>query len=470
MGSVACAAKNSGFDVFGSDTAVYEPMRSMLASAGIHWFDGYDEENILNARPDVIIVGNAISRGNPELEFVLDNRLPMTSMAEFVGSTFIGRSLSVVVAGTHGKTSTSTMVAWMLETAGCTPNFLIGGAPRCFDVSCRYRPNTLSDNESIFVIEGDEYDTAFFDKRSKFVHYRPWHLLINNVEFDHADIFPNLDAVLNSFISVVRLVPRKGMVFINADDQHAREVIQRTNPLAPVQTVGESEQATWRILDINRTPDYSEWTLVYDGSTYGRFRTRESGLHSIRNASIAIASTFHLGGNAHTQQQALDSLILPKRRLEVLGMWHGRIVIDDFAHHPTAIKVTLDAVRQRYPSSRICAVFEPRSNTSTRSIFQKEFEQCFRSANAVVIGPVNRPERYAEHDRLNVPSIVEAYSQQSIPTFAVPQPSDKGASWGFQALPFLDSATAASDVILLLSNGNVGGLRELLVPGLFTAE
>jgi len=471
MGSVAIAARNMGFDVLGSDTAVYAPMSHILHSHGIRWYNGYSEQNIMDATPDLVVVGNAISRGNAELEYVLDQRLPITSMASFVATHLIGRSKSIVVAGTHGKTSTSSMLTWMLDQAGRAPGFLIGGAPRSFDVSCRpCRAGQDSDHNEIFVVEGDEYDTAYFDKRSKFVHYRPWHFIINNIEFDHADIFTDLESIVQSFVHGIRLVPRSGIVLVNADDANAMRAVHQAKPLAAVQTVGTVNDATWQIADVDRSATHSEWSLLHGGNLHGRFRTAEAGLHSIRNASMAIASTSNLGVDAASQSRSLESLLLPKRRLEELGSWKGRIVVDDFAHHPTAILVTIDAVRQRYPSRRICAVFEPRSNTSTRSIFQLQFEQCFSAVTALILGPVNRAERYAPNERLDVESIVGSYRQRGIPTHAVNAASLQGAPWGASVLPFLEEMSAEGDVVLLLSNGNVGGLREVLLQGYATSE
>ncbi len=470
MGSVAVAAKNLGYDVAGSDAAVYAPMSTVLSTAGIRWFDGYSEQNLIDACPELIVIGNAISRGNPELEYVLNHRLPYTSMAAFVGEHFIGRSTSIVVSGTHGKTSTSTMIAWILECAGRNPGFLIGGVPRCFDMACRPSVHPSNSTEGIFVVEGDEYDTAFFDKRSKFVHYKPWHLIVNNVEFDHADIFDDLASILRSFATVTRMVPSQGVVLVNADDANALQAVQMASPRAAVQSVGFADDATWRIVEVHREASATEWTLRYNSEYYGRYRTTEAGIHSVRNASMAIASTASLGVDAQTQASALMSLQLPKRRLEEIGTWQQRIVVDDFAHHPTAIEVTIDAVRQRYPASRVCVVFEPRSNTSTRSIFQHEFERCFSGADAVAIGPINRPERYSVQERLNVDAVINAYSSQSISALAIPQPTEQGASWGAAAIPFLEAETQRGDVVLLLSNGNVGGLRELLVSTSASAE
>jgi UDP-N-acetylmuramate: L-alanyl-gamma-D-glutamyl-meso-diaminopimelate ligase len=461
MGSVAVASAAAGHHVTGSDTALYPPMSDVLANAGIQWYEGYSAERLVASQPDLVIIGNAISRGNPELEYVLDHRLPMTSMAGLVGSTFIDRNTSIVITGTHGKTTTSSITTWLLEHSGRHPGFLIGGVPGNFDVGCRPVPSDLHNTASgVFVSEGDEYDTAFFDKRSKFVHYRPTIAVINNIEFDHADIFQDLSAIIRSFEQVVRIVPSSGIVLVNADDPNSLAAAARS--YAPVEHVTTGEKGQWRIVELDLGETNSTWTLLHNDEAYGTFRTTMPGEHSVRNCTMAIAATARLGLTPQEQQQGLDTYRLPKRRLEEIAVWNGCTVVDDFAHHPTAIAATMRALLQRYPGRRIVACFEPRSNTTTRAFFQDELASCFDGAACVAIGPVHRPERYAEHDRLDTVRLVHELTSRGITAHAVPSPRADDPSWGSDVLRLLESWACPGDIIAILSNGNVGGLRRML--------
>jgi len=462
MGSVAVACKTAGHSVSGSDTAIYPPMSTVLAESGIDWYDGYDAVRMMNTHPDLIVVGNAISRGNPELEHTLSERLSMTSMAGLIGSLFIDKNMSIVVCGTHGKTTTSSITTWLLESAGRQPGFVIGGVPGNFSVGCRPISSELNNTpHGVFVSEGDEYDTAFFDKRSKFVHYRPTVAIINNVEFDHADIFPDLQAIIRSFEQMVRIVPSNGAVIVNADDANALATVSAS--YAPVETCGTTPDAYWQISDLVFGPLSSSWTMNRDGSFYGRFETTMPGEHSVRNCAMAIAATTHAGLTVEQQQQGLATFSLPKRRLEVIARWKGCVVIDDFAHHPTAISATMKALHQMYPTSRIVAVFEPRSNTTTRSFFQTELGECFVGAHAVCIGPVNRPERYALEERLDTVRLVAEIESHGISAHSIPSDRATDPAWGRDALAFLEEHTSTGDVVVILSNGNVGGLRQMLI-------
>lgn len=462
MGSVAAASVFSGHLITGSDTAVYPPMSDVLLESGIQWYDGYDASRLAQLNPDIVIIGNAISRGNVELEYALDHRLNIASLAGFVGSSLIDRNTSVVVAGTHGKTSTSSLVAWMLQDAARRPGFLIGGVPGNQSLGCQPVPLDLHNTHGgVFVVEGDEYDTAFFDKRSKFVHYRPTIALINNIEFDHADIFDSVDDIKRSFKQLTRIVPSNGVILANADDRHVADVVE--NSFAPVELVGYDTSAHWQIRDAEYSEEGSAWTLVYNNSTVGRFLTPMSGSHSVFNCSIAIAATSKLGLNASQQQQAVDSFLLPKRRMEVIAQWNGCTIVDDFAHHPTAIQATISALRQRFSNRRIVVCFEPRSNTTTRSFFQKELAECFAGASVVIIGPINRPERYHIGDRLDTARVVNDLVSNGCNAFAISTERAQASDWGADALQLLHDNTAPGDVIAILSNGNVGGLRSLLM-------
>lgn len=462
MGSVAVACRMQGHRVTGSDGPVYEPMRSVLDNAGIERFEGYDANRLRELHPDLTVIGNAISRGNPELEFVLDERWLYTSMAELVGRLFIDRNTSIVCCGTHGKTTTSSITAWLLEHGGFLPGFLIGGVPGNFDLGCRPAPqDTHNTRAGVFVSEGDEYDTAFFDKRSKFVHYKPHIAIINNLEFDHADIFDSVDAIVRSFQQMVRIIPRSGVALVNADDERALRTVQGAP--CSVETVGVDDRATWRISDVHDEGGVSVWTLHHNEVLHGVFRMPMPGLHNVRNATMAIAATFHAGMRNAEQAAALEEFVPPKRRLEELCIWHGATVIDDFAHHPTAIAGTIAALQQKYPTSAIHAVFEPRSNTTTRNFFQHELAECFRGASTVWLGPVNRPERYAEHERLDTGLLVHEMSNLGIAAHAMESALSADPAWGRFIQQQLRDVVAAGDVIAILSNGDVGNLRKLLI-------
>jgi len=462
MGSVAIAAHEAGFTVTGSDTALYPPMSDVLRSAGITMTEGYSEKTILEFAPDLVVVGNAVSRGNPELEYVLDHRMPMTSMAAFVGEHFIQRHTSIVVTGTHGKTTTTSIAAWLSESIGRSPGFLIGGVPGNFTVGCRPVPAPFThQRDGLFISEGDEYDTAFFDKRSKFVHYRPTVLLLNNIEFDHADIFPDLNAILTSFRHLIRLVPRNGAIIANADDYNVQQIQQ--DAFCPVISVGLANDADVHISDITTTETSSMWRLTWKDGTSIQCSLPMGGLHNVRNASVAVLAILHaVGDNQETRQalaRGLHDFAPPKRRLERIGTWNGATVIDDFAHHPTAIATTVRTLRS--DRHQLHCVFEPRSNTTTRAFFQRELAECFDGASSVCIGPVNRPERYAPEDRLNTELLVQELRAKGI--HAVSIGSDRASShWGDDVAEWLTPRVREGDTIVILSNGAVGGTREVL--------
>jgi len=461
MGSVATACVQAGHRVTGSDEGVYPPMSDVLSRAGIEWHNGFSGERLLDLAPDMVVVGNAISRGNPELETVLDHRLAMTSMAGLIGSEFISRNTSIVCTGTHGKTTTSSMTAWILDHAGFRPGFLIGGVPYGFSSGCRPVPGEVHDTRTgVFVSEGDEYDTAFFDKRSKFVHYRPTIAIINNIEFDHADIFDSLDDIIWSFQQMIRIVPRNGCLFVNADDPVAVAAVKGAP--APVHRVGMGPDASIRITDLNRQPDGSSWTITRGDEPPAPFTLHMTGDHNVRNATMAILAAMESGVTLREAQAAIDAYRPPKRRLEAIGTWNGCTVVDDFAHHPTAIQATIQALRQQYPDARLHVVFEPRSNTTTRAFFQNELAACFAGATSVCVGPVNRPERYAVEDRLNTDQLVRDLAAATIPALSIDAERATDPAWGADVVPWLEQHSVEGDVIAILSNGNVGTLRSIL--------
>lgn len=456
MASVAVALSRAGHAVSGSDTALYPPMSDYLAEHRIACHTGFDPEHLSGGEPDTVVVGNAISRGNPELEFALNEHLPLASMPEIVRRHLIEGNRSVVITGTHGKTTTTSLTAWLFECGNLKPGFLIGGIAENFQVGCRASGKK---DGGFFVTEGDEYDTAFFDKRSKFLHYRPDIAVINNMEFDHADIFDSIDDIRKSFSQFVNLIPSNGVLLINGHDENAS--LAGRQAFCPVERFGFSPEYEWAATDISPSPEGVSFTLLHRGSDAGRLRIEQFGNHNILNTLAAVAAAFHGGVPIDTIREALLSFKRPRRRLETVGEFPGGItLIDDFAHHPTAIRATLESLRQRWPQRRITACFEPRSNTSTRTVFQHDLETCFTDADIVVLGRVHRPERYGRGECLDTGLLAEAIERSGKTVF-------RGGSSETDDYPqdiarFLRSILRPGDLVVLLSNGSFNGLRTLL--------
>src|SRR5277367_4268739 len=363
MAAVAAALRDKGFTVSGSDQNVYPPMSTFLAAKKIDVMQGYAEPNLAH-KPDLVVIGNAISRGNPEAEYVLEKKLRYCSLPELLKEFFIRGKRSIVVAGTHGKTTTTSLLTWVFEHNGLNPSYLIGGIPNNFSQGARF-----TDSEW-FIIEGDEYDTAFFDKRSKFVHYQPEIAIINNLEFDHADIFENLDAVKKTFSQFIRLVPRNGLLLGNGDDANLAPLLDVTH--CPVKKFGLGGDYAVYAFNIRYGPTATEFEIPSF-----KFHLNMVGELNVRNALAVIACAKHCGLSNKQIQSAFDTFKGVKRRMEVRGIAGGVTVVDDFGHHPTAIRETLRALRLRYSHQRIWAVFEPRSNTTRRNIFQLELAESF---------------------------------------------------------------------------------------------
>ncbi len=456
MASVAVALSRMGHAVTGSDTQLYPPMSTFLEAHNIRYFNGFSGENLRMSTPDFVVVGNAVSRGNPELEYALDHKLELVSMPDLVCRELIGKNRSIVVAGTHGKTTTTALTAWLLEAGGREPGFLVGGIPENFGIGCR--PSGLQD-DGCFVTEGDEYDSAFFDKRSKFLLYRPDIAIINNVEFDHADIFGSLDDIKRSFRLLVNLVPQSGLLLVNGDDANALEVSRKA--FCPVERFSLSPDAEWSATDIATGPEGTTFTMLRTGRELGRVFVPLFGNYNVMNTLAATAAAMHDGVGFDAVIKGLASFQRPKRRMELLGEFHGGITLmEDFAHHPTAIRVTLEAIAGMYPSRRIIACFEPRSNTTSRNIFQHELARCFDDASVVVLGKVNRPERYAPEERLDTDLLSRELKERGVTVFEaarseIPYPHD--------IVAFLEREVTGGDVVVLLSNGSFSGLRELLL-------
>jgi UDP-N-acetylmuramate: L-alanyl-gamma-D-glutamyl-meso-diaminopimelate ligase len=459
MASVAVALSGAGNVVTGSDKSVYPPMSDILRGSGITYEQEFRAYNVIQAAERAsrdkaefeVVVGNAVGRGNPEVEIVLDRKLPHTSLASLVGRELIGTRKSVVIAGTHGKTTTTSLTTWLLETAGRNPGFMVGGVPENFGCGCRKAPEG-----GVFVTEGDEYDTAFFDKRSKFVHYRPDIAVINNVEFDHADIFDSLADVIKSFRQFVNLVPSSGLLLYNGDDKVAAELSCRAH--APVASFGLGEDCIWRADGIMPDNEGTVFTVYHMGGMFGRFRSPLAGEFNVQNALAAIAACHTLDCSVDEIQKGLDGFLNVKRRMQVLGEPNGVLVIDDFAHHPTAVAATLNALRSRYPGRRLWALFEPRSNTSTRRVHQNEIAQALSIADLVVIGAVNRPERYSADQVFDVTKAIADIEALGREARHEPDPDAMSR--------FVIRHARPGDVVALLSNGAFGGAHRKILDGL----
>ncbi len=445
MGSVAAALRDLGHEVSGSDSNAYPPMSTFLEDKGIRIHEGFRAGNLPLDDGATVVVGNAISRGNEELEAVLDARLLYTSLPEVLKTQFLRGKHNMVVTGTHGKTTTSAMLAWVLKNAGRDPSWMIGGIPADLGRGC------YLGGRELFVLEGDEYDTAFFDKRSKFVHYLPESVIVNNVEFDHADIFDDLDAIKLSFRRMLNIVPRNGVVFINGDCMNSVEVAQACP--APVVTVGMSEDCQMRISEVALQPEGSSFSL--DGQRYEIYQVGE---FNVRNAAMAACAAAFQGVAADQIRDGLANFQGVARRQQLRGEVRGIHVIDDFAHHPTAIRGALAAVRQRFPDARIWALFEPRSNTTRRSILQAELTEALSAADRVAIGAVNRADLLPDAERLDTDRVVADLVA-----------GGTGAFHGKEVDAIVEhvvSEARQGDVIVVLSNGAFGGIHGKLLEAL----
>ncbi len=454
MGSVAVALRQLGHEISGSDSGIYSPMSDFLSSSGITYFNTFDEAHLPDDLNTMIVVGNAISRGNAELEATLNKRMILKSLPEVVSQELIRQHYSIVVSGTHGKTTTTSLLSWLLEQANLSPGFLLGGIHRNFNCGCRPAQTLKDRGYGYFVIEGDEYDTAFFDKRSKFLHYRPNLAIINNIEFDHADIFPDIHAIYQSFSRLIHLIPKNGLLLVSSLDKGAVKLAQKS--FCKVERFGLEPEANWRAVDIQTSSTGASFTALHNNVELGRLKTPLFGEHNCRNALACVAASHAVGLSLRDIQNGLMSFSSPKRRLEVLFNQNNLTLIDDFAHHPTAIHETLKATTQMFPNRRIIACFEPRSNTSTRNIFQDDFIKAFDLANSVVLGPVNRPDRYDDDLRLNTTAMLNTLKEKGKIGYAVPLP--KPDNYVERIVSFIKQHLKSGDVILVLSNGSFGGL------------
>ncbi|MEO6119414.1 MAG: UDP-N-acetylmuramate:L-alanyl-gamma-D-glutamyl-meso-diaminopimelate ligase [Terriglobales bacterium] len=445
MASLAGLLKQRGFKVTGSDNAVYPPMSTFLANLGIPVMQPYADAN-LKPRPDLVVVGNAISRGNQEIEHVLNERIPFQSMARVLHDHFITGRESLVVAGTHGKTTTTSMLAWIFQSAGLNPSFLIGGIAENFGSSFALKQSKH------FILEGDEYDTAFFDKGPKFLHYFPDAAILTSVEFDHADIYTDLDAVKTAFKRLVNLVPQRGLIVAYDGSPAVDECMAKA--FCKVERYGKSDRSNWRVNDIEYQPTLTRWTILRDSQPFADCEFALAGEYNVLNATAAAALAANYGISTDVITEAIRTFRSVKRRLEVRAEVGGVTIIDDFAHHPTAIAEALKALRARYPQARLWAICEPRSNTLRRKVFQQELTDSLSQADQIVLTRIFKPEAITESERLSTESVVLELNAQGKPAFE--------AADADEIVDRIAPQLRAGDVVAILSNGGFGGIYEKL--------
>jgi UDP-N-acetylmuramate: L-alanyl-gamma-D-glutamyl-meso-diaminopimelate ligase len=450
MASLAGLLQLQGHRITGSDKAAYPPMSDMLSALGIPILEPYAEAN-LDPAPDLVVIGNALSRGNPEIERILDERIPFTSMAALLREEFLVGRESLVVAGTHGKTTTTSMLAWIYQVAArqnpaLEPSFLIGGVAENFGSSFQLRPTRT------FIVEGDEYDTAFFDKGPKFLHYFPDALILTHVEFDHADIYADLDAVKTAFKRLVNLVPRRGLIVAYDGNANVSECVAKA--LCRVERYGFSESSEWRLQNLRHEGGQTRWEVWRAGALWAELAMSLVGEYNALNATAAAALAAGQGIGKEAIVEALASFKSVKRRLEVRAVVGGVTIIEDFAHHPTAIRETLRALRSAYPNSRLWAILEPRSNTLRRKVLESDLIASLRLADRVVLAGVYQQQRIPEAERLNPSEVVAALNAAGTKAALC---LDVEAILK-ETVPQLE----AGDVVAILSNGGFDGIYEKL--------
>jgi UDP-N-acetylmuramate: L-alanyl-gamma-D-glutamyl-meso-diaminopimelate ligase len=450
MATLAAMLKARGDHVQGSDHAVYPPMSDFLAAEGIQALDGYHADHITTDL-DLVVVGNAISRGNPELEAVLDRKMRYVSLPEAIRDHFLWNARSIVIAGTHGKTTTTSLAGWLLTAGGRDPSVLVGGIAANFNGS--YRLGSGRD----FVIEGDEYDSAFFDKTAKFLKYLPDIVVVGNLEYDHADIYPDMASLVTAFRRLLNLVPRHGLVILGAESAEARRLAEHAR--SPVETVGLSADADWRASTLRVENGHTIFDVVHRGEALGDFKLPLVGEHNVRNALAALAVGRAAGLTPETMKRGLTDFQGVKRRLELKGTVRGIAVYDDFAHHPTAIFETIRALRSAHPGSRVWAIFEPRSATSCRRIFQEDFAKAFAGSGAdeIILAAVFRSS-LPEDERLSIDQLVRDLKCDGHHARSIPRVDD--------IVRVVAHEAREGDLVLIMSNGGFDGIHEKLLGAL----
>ena len=449
MAALAGLLRGAGYRVSGSDTNIYPPMSVLLENAGIPVLPGYRKENI-TGDIDLVIVGNAVSKTNEEVQSVLEAGLDYMSFPEALSHFFLDSRKSLVVTGTHGKTTTASLLSWVLHDSGRKPGFMVGGWLKNFD------SNHLVPEGDYFVTEGDEYDSAFFDKGPKFLHYRPDVSILTSIEFDHADIFKDLDQIKDAFRKYVSLIRPEGVILVKRADANIQDVLGEA--VCRIETYGYLDGADWRIGDYQFEGGYGSFSLFYQGEKKGDFQLAMIGRHNVENAAAVAALCLGLGLTVKEINSAFKSFQGIKRRQEVVGVKKGVTVLDDFAHHPTAIRLTLEAVKEAYPGQRVWAVFEPRTATSRRKVFEQDFPDSFLGADRVVFAGLFAPEKIREKDRLDPERVVTLIRQKGGNANFIPEVDD--------IVGFMAENVENRDVVLVMSSGGFGGIHQKILDRL----
>jgi len=466
MAALAGMLRECGYRVTGSDAGVYPPASTLLDSLGIAYFSSFDAAHLFSLEqalkpappPHLVVVGNIIARGNPELEEVLERKLPYRSMPEVLEEIFLPGKHSIVVSGTHGKTTTTAMLAWSFHSAGKRPTFLVGGVAENFGKSYG-----LGDGPEI-ILEGDEYETAIWDRGPKFFHYHPDDLIITSLEYDHADIYPDFDTYQLAFKRLVNLVPRNGRVVIWGDSKDSGPALRQAAAKAfcPVISYGFSSENDWIASQPQFEGDHMKFRVTHGGKLFGEFCLAASGRHNVLNALAAIIVAQGRGISVEALQKSLESFRSVRRRLDVKGEHQGILVVDDFAHHPTAVRATIEAARGRWPGRRLWAILEPRSNSMRRKVFQDSLPQALALADRVALGGVFRAQQLGDENRLSPESVAASVRGLG---------KDAQVVGGGDAMAeFLAANAKPNDLLLIMSNGSFDGLCEKLLAKLSAAQ
>ncbi len=455
MGALAGLLIEAGHTVTGTDGPIYPPMSDQLGALGIMPFVGYAAENIETARPDMVVIGNVIRRDNPEAQEAMRRNLPYRSMADMLAELFLEHRMPLIITGTHGKTTCSTLAAWLLDAADLAPGFFIGGVGRNFDRSY------AQGRGPFFVVEGDEYDTAFFDKTPKFLHYRPQAILITSIEFDHADIYNDLDAIIDAFARLIAIMPPDGLIVANAED----ETVMRLVHSAPCRVVryGREARDAYHPSEVSADSEGTRFTLLPPRAAPEKttpFLLPMWGEHNLMNATGVLALLLESGVEPDALVRGLAAFEGVRRRQEIVSQQKGVTIVDDFAHHPTAVGKTIEAMRLRFPGARIWAIFEPRSNTSRRNIFQKEYERALGLADRVVMASPFHADELDSAERFDADAIAETLMHRGIDAHHIPDAD--------HITEFVMRSVDAGDVILVMSNGGFDGLLQKLTEALKT--
>ena len=451
MASLAGLLQSRGYRVTGSDQNIYPPMSTYLGDIGIHVLPGFRAEHV-SPRPDLVVVGNAVSRGNPEAQAVLQQDIPHISFPQALGEFLIGSRSSVVVAGTHGKTTTTALAAWVFTQAGLDPGFFAGGVPLNFGSGWKVGAGNH------VVIEGDEYDCAFFDKGPKFLHYRPGHVILTSVEFDHADIYRDLDHVKSAFHRLMEIIPDNGTLVVCGDYPAAKELAAAAR--CPRVSYGDGEDAGWQANNVEFTAGRTFFEPCYKGNSEGRLEVTLIGRHNVQNALAVYALARTMGIERAKLIDGFRTFAGVKRRQEIRGERRGVLVIDDFAHHPTAVRQTIDAIRSAYDGRKVWAVFEPRSNTSKRNLFEREFAAALALADGILIAPVYQPEKIPDGERLSVDHVVREINRICGDDRA------RKAESAADIASVLARDARPGDIALVMSNGGFDNVHERILESL----